>query len=96
MFVIEKWQHPVVDYPGEEIDEISSNSESGSELTTDSSAYDDSSQIAAPVDDGTQITGEFRQNTLTFSFTSSNYTSLVPRKLKDDTPMGFFCLHFDE
>ena len=89
----------------EKNDKISSNSESSSEVTINSTDYssdsddtsnDHSSQQAATVYIGTWIIGQFHPKKLTFSSTSRDYTSIVSRKLKGDSPIDFFCLYFDE
>jgi hypothetical protein len=96
------WRRQLSD---EDVDGILENSESESEVETESTYYnsdsdnvsdDTSSQRASSrFCDGSWKTGDFRANKRIFISTNSGYTSTVLSKLKGDTPMDFFNLFFD-
>ncbi|CAF3882251.1 unnamed protein product [Rotaria sordida] len=88
-----------------EVDENSSYSESESEIETGSTDYSGDSDDVSDEDlqptsssfyNESWTTGYFRPKKLTFTSTNSGYTPIVTQKLKDDTPMDFFCLYFNE
>jgi len=93
-------------FSDEEVDEISENFGSESKAETDSTYYSSNSDdvfdetssqpASSPIYDGSWKTGNFRPNKRTFISTNSGYTSIVLQKLKDNAPMDFFNLFFDE